>query len=97
MLAGSQAFALSTQFKGHTKSQSNFLERHLICRGKEELVHSGSQGQCPIFFSSSLREVAEAYLPEIEHKDRKDDRETTARFRLTEMALLQTEVHQAPS
>lgn len=50
----------------------------------------------PIFFSS-LREVAEAYLPEIEHKDRKDDRETTARFRLTEMALLQTEVHQAPS
>lgn len=51
----------------------------------------------PIFFSSSLHEVAEAYLPEIEHKDRKDDRETTARFRLTEMALLQTEVHQAPS
>lgn len=40
-----------------------------------------------------LREVAEAYLSGVEHKDRKDETETRARLCLIE--LLQTKVHQA--
>lgn len=44
-----------------------------------------------------MREVAEAYLLEMEHEDRKDDRQTTTRLRLNEIALLQKEVRQAPS
>lgn len=44
-----------------------------------------------------MREVAEAYLSEMERKDGKDDRQTTTRLHLTDIALLQTEVHQAPS
>lgn len=97
MLAESQALALSAQFKGHAKSQSNFLERHLICWGKRSWSTEGHWECVPCFHCMMKKKsLGEAHISGMEHIDRKCDRQTTTQLCLIETELLKKIVRQAP-